>query len=549
VTCLNVGDKPMLTQTFAALPAGTYWLIAQSYPGTQGSLKVTLSTGTISTPEMCANGKDDDGNGLVDCQDAACKTAPNCAALECKPDGTLGALVVGAPAKNVRVDLTRAPNRYKPFCAGNMPSGGDAALAFTLPEAGGIEVSFSQSGRSIFALYKQPDPGFACDDGDAHLACSFEDDRSGAVAFSEQPAGKYILIFKATEAGQEGILNLRISAFRNRRVEICANNIDDDANGLTDCDDPSCFGIGACGAPSCAPDVNLGQFDWGTTKSTTVDTRDAPDLYQTKCGKGDGRERIIRLSLLHPMALGIDCMGSGSHVLQLSQQLAPLDKCDQSNPLCADPEVLPFGCGYSIPGLQPGDYNLIVESFQAGTEGLVSVSLTGIREIIREICDDDVDNDNDGATDCMDRKCVTSPTCEKFACRTDKALGLLQLDGMVASAVVGTAGAGDDQSKTTCASAAGGQDGVVDFQLPAKADVTLEWAQVGNHDFALYSNDGALLSCEAGTQCACISSGGGSTGSKVIPSLPAGRYHLVIDADKPGSEGGVVIQLSAKASP
>jgi hypothetical protein len=149
----------------------------------------------------------------------------------------------------------------------------------------------------------------------------------------------------------------------------------------------------------------------------------------------------------------------------------------------------------------------------------------------------------------MDRKCVTSPTCEKFACRTDKALGLLPLDGMVASAVVGTAGAGDDQSQTVCASAAGGQDGVVDFQLPARADVTLEWAQVGNHDFALYSDDGALLSCEAGTRFTCISSAGAATGKSVIASLPAGRYHLVIDADKPGSEGGVVLQVSAKASP
>ena len=32
-------------------------------------------------------------------------------------------------------------------------------------------------------------------------------------------------------------------------------------------------------------------------------------------------------------------------------------------------------------------------------------------------------------------------------------------------------------------------------------------------------------------------------------NLPAGRYHLVIDADKPGAEGGVAIQLSAKPAP
>ena len=56
-------------------------------------------------------------------------------------------------------------------------------------------------------------------------------------------------------------------------------------------------------------------------------------------------------------------------------------------------------------------------------------------------------------------------------------------------------------------------DGDVDFQGPARADVTLEWAQVGNHDFALYDDDGMLLSCEAGKSFGCVSSGSQATGS------------------------------------
>ena len=31
----------------------------------------------------------------------------------------------------------------------------------------------------------------------------------------------------------------------------------------------------------------------------------------------------------------------------------------------------------------------------------------------------------------------------------------------------------------------------------------------------------------------------------VFSGLPSGRYHLIIDADRPGKEGGVVVQLSA----
>ena len=39
----------------------------------------------------------------------------------------------------------------------------------------------------------------------------------------------------------------------------------------------------------------------------------------------------------------------------------------------------------------------------------------------------------------------------------------------------------------------------MDFQVPALADVTLQWAQVGDHDFALYDNKNTLLACDAGT--------------------------------------------------
>jgi hypothetical protein len=248
------------------------------------------------------------------------------------------------------------------------------------------------------------------------------------------------------------------------------------------------------------------------------------------------------------MSLGFDCTDTGSHVLDLAVQLQPLDPCTTNEYNCVDPATLPFGCGFSMPGVQPGTYNLIVQAFQAGDEGTVSLTLTGIAEGAREICDNGVDDDGDGFVDCADVKCVTAAVCAKYACRPDQNAGLLPLDGTPASEVVQTAMAGDDQQMTSCVSAAGGQDGVVDFQLPAKADLTLEWAQVGDHDFALYSNEGKLYACDAGTSFGCLASDGVSTGTHVFSGLPSGRYHLVVDADRPGKEGGVVLQLSAVAS-
>ena len=198
-----------------------------------------------------------------------------------------------------------------------------------------------------------------------------------------------------------------------------------------------------------------------------------------------------------------------------------------------------MGTGY----INVSRVDFIVEAFQAGSEGKVNLTLFGIEEKILEICDNGKDDDADGFIDCNDRKCVTSALCAKFQCRADQKLGILPLDGTTTSAVVQTSNGGDDQM-TPCVAAQGGQDAVLDFTLPAKADLKIEWAQVGNHAFALYQNTSDLLACDSGPLIKCTASLGTATGSIPLLAVPAGKYHLVVDADRPGKEGGVVVQFS-----
>jgi hypothetical protein len=544
VTCVDAMDGATLTHTFPSLAAGTYWLIVESYPSVPGNTTVVLSTGT-STPEICNNGIDDDGNGLVDCADAACLKDPSCVGSECVPDRDLGTLVVGGASKSTSVNLANATDRYHPSCAGKVPAG-DVAIAFTLAEPAGLEVDYNQTGKMIFSLFSMPAPGLACDAD--QLSCAFEDIPANSVAFPGLPAGRYVFIAKAESQSLAGTASLTFSAFGGRQIEICGNGIDDDGNGLIDCADPACFGIGSCMPPSCVPDENIGVFSVGTTRTVSVDTTNGKSLYQTSCSHGNGKEKVLRLTLTQPMGLGFNCTDTGSHVLDLTTQLQALDSCTTNDFACVDPSTLPFKCNFALPGLQPGTYNLIVQAFQAGEEGTVNLTLSGLSEQVREICDNGIDDDGDGAIDCADVKCVTAAVCAKFACRPDQTAGLLPLNGTPVSLVIQTAMGGDDQTMTSCVSKAGGQDGDVDLQLPAKADLTLEWAQVGNHDFALYSDQGTLYACEAGQQFACITSGGVSAGTHVFTGLPPGRYHLIVDADAPGKEGGVVLQLSAVAS-
>ena len=156
---------------------------------------MTLSTGSIATPEICANGKDDDQNGLTDCQDAACKNDASCVGSQCIPDVNAGHAGGRRPDAHGAARTWRsATDDYQSTCSAGMP-GGDIAIAFTLAEAAGLEVEFQQSGRSIFALYRMPGPGLACDAD--QLSCAFEDEAANAVAFVGLSAGRYVFIVKA----------------------------------------------------------------------------------------------------------------------------------------------------------------------------------------------------------------------------------------------------------------------------------------------------------------------------------------------------------------
>jgi hypothetical protein len=165
-----------------------------------------------------------------------------------------------------------------------------------------------------------------------------------------------------------------------------------------------------------------------------------------------------------------------------------------------------------------------------------------------EICDNGIDDDGDGAIDCNDRKCVSDVHCKNQQCQPDEELGLLRLDGSTLSGTVDTSRASDDQHQSACATGSGGKDAVVEFELPGKTDLTIEWIQFGNHVLAIYQADVVPMPCEANTQINCTATNGASSGSYPLKGLAAGKYYLVVDADKAGSEGAVSLQISGLPS-
>ena len=124
----------------------------------------------------------------------------------------------------------------------------------------------------------------------------------------------------------------------------------------------------------------------------------------------------------------------------------------------------------------------------------------------------------------------------------------MPLTGATVFELVQTAGNGV-HGGAGCATTSGGQSAVIGITLTAAADLTLQWQQIGNHDFALYTNEGQQAPCDAGTQLQCTKGGGANQGGTVMWSNVAeGTYWLVVAGDAPDgttqSSGSVDVAIS-----
>jgi hypothetical protein len=405
VGCYDPKAATSGSHTFPQLDAGDYYLVTQVFsPEGQGPVTVTLST--PSQMEICDNGIDDNGNGLIDCQEESCKNAPNCKQSICDPDINSGVLVVNGAPHHHSFNTSSADVSENLTC--QQSSGGkDVVVHFVLKETAGILLRWSQSGDHVVGIFRSDGPGTPCDAD--QLECYDPGGRNqDEVAFNDEPPGDYYMIFKATAPGDEGHVDIELSAFRNRRVELCGNGIDDDGNGLIDCADPACMGVAGCGSPFCKPDSQLGNMMVGDQQQVSLDIKNnGSPGYNASCAKGGGLGMVVQFTVPTGgqnggIGISFDCtQPSGDHVLDLFLAGGPRDPCDlKANELvCGDPTTLPFGCGYIVPNLQPGTYNVLVAAFKPGDEGQVNLRLGITDDRQLEICNNGIDDDHDGFTD------------------------------------------------------------------------------------------------------------------------------------------------------
>ncbi|MCK5799143.1 MAG: hypothetical protein KAI47_18245, partial [Deltaproteobacteria bacterium] len=541
--CLDPESASSGDFSLKSLESGDYYLIVEAFAGgLEGEVSVTLSTQTAVTPENCKNGIDDDGDGAIDCADLDCVFTPGCTTQNCTYDVNLGSLVINGPAKKTTVNTGNSGDEIDEKCAAG--GGNDIVIRVVMPSAGGIDVTVFQKGWHVLGMHRDKGPGTTCT---ADTGSCF--DTNGTPGFTIEygsvEKGVYYFVVEALKPGTGGKVSLSFSAFNLRGPELCANQIDDDGDGLIDCLDPDCAGVVGCPGPVCTPEFKTGPLAVGAPPVTfQIDTTSANNDQMASCALGGGKDRVVEVQLTEVSGLRVSAFQFfGDQVLGLYAAGAPRDPCDKNEINCADLKTGSLGGNFIFPNLQPGKYYVVVEAFQPGKEGKMQLSLSATPDHAQEICNNGKDDDGDGLIDCQDANCSTKPICQGQTCTPDTKIGLVVKNGAQENVAVTTTGAGDSVA-AACANG-GGEDSVVAFSLAELANLQVDFAQFGNHVFAIYEDKGQGFACDA-APIACQASNGQATGKVLFSALKPAAYFLVVEASASGSEGSVVMQLRAK---
>ncbi len=309
--------------------------------------------------ENCQNGLDDDDDGAVDCFDEECADVASCI------DSCAEPLSVVLPLFDLRSTVGR-PSSLGVSCA---PTSSSEFVYRVVPAtSGALGVTVTQhNGDFSVAAFS------SCGDAEAELACAsatsnpaFEENLRVAVE-----AGKsYFVVIDALSATDSGAFQILMRMVPDGETS-CQNLVDDDADGLLDCADPSC-------------------------QSSTTCTAGAKGL-----GESCAQTSVCSATHADPICLPSFLGFAGGYCSEF---------CDLSADDCPGDGVC-FDYGIGTHGICL-DGCTSADQCRAGY-GCVDLGLSSRACYIapESACENYVDDDFDGLTDCDDPDCQATASC------------------------------------------------------------------------------------------------------------------------------------------
>jgi cysteine-rich repeat protein len=584
-----------------------------------------LGHAACTSREDCSNGLDDDGDTRIDCEDVDCFGHPDCGG--CDPDLDLGDLAPG----DDRVLTVDGAGGVSPTGLSCAPLARGAHLRFAVAVGFHLRINATEVlGESFLGLIREELPGESCETDE--LDCLAITGSPTRWERTNLPPGAYRVVVSGATADASAVMQLRVTLLPASQElcdngadddgdglidcadpdcgavpacwvelcdngadddgdgltdcadpdcalappclppEICGNGLDDDADGHADCADPDCAGTAGCQGSDCVVNVDLGVLSRDASAAGSFDTTLGIDRARASCGL-PGPEVVLAFTLSAPASVVISLTQSGDHVLAVAGEGGPGSWCDDAEYLCVDPGGGGRSARLTLPGLPAARYLILVDATGPDRTGTGTVTVEA-HDPLHELCDDGLDDDGDGLTDCADPDCVDqavcrpetschdgldndadgrvdcadldcagSAACSPGACQTDRDLGVVT-PGSPALVEVDTSTAVDAFS-TGCARLGGGGDVVVAFTLDATGDVLVSGVQLdfSDHAVALANPAGPGSRCDAAVH-ACTDAGApGLPLALVVPGVPPGLHYLILEPFGPGSAGRVRISL------
>ena len=348
-----------------------------------------------ATVEDCNNGVDDDGDGDEDCDDADCAAEPYCQTCEVGECCYEDSLVFELPQDSYNGALVANFDEWD----------GPRGLGYYYDDVefeGGageeivLEISSADFDRILYLL-----------DEDCTVVAADNDGGPGEesrIEYTLPSTGVYTAIVTTQMPGETGDYVLELNPSPPGAETNCSDNLDEDQDGLYDCDDPDC-----AYDPACVPEEVCGNgFDDdgdGYIDCYDADcTYEAACLYATEaCNNGIDDDWDYLADCDDP-----DCVADAACLPDAEvcdnnhdDDGDGAEDCDDpdcaAHVACAPPETCDNGADDDLDGYEDCDDPDCVND---------PACLPTV-----ETCTNGIDDDGDGFTDCVDSDCWGDPHC------------------------------------------------------------------------------------------------------------------------------------------
>ncbi len=452
---------------FDAVAGTTYAVVVDGYDGAVGSFQLRI---TCPEPEAdCANGDDDDGDGLTDCDDADCIGSDAC---ECPVDGVVGC------DQNLQGTTVGGVDTVDTWgCAVWQTPGPERTFTFTPTLDGPITVDLTGLGADL-DLFVSPEVAGRCDSGSC-LASGNQGTADEQIVFDGVAGVTYTAVVDGF-GGAASAFDLAVDC--PNAEQDCADGVDDDSDGDIDCDDSDCLLTSVC---ACLVDGVVGCDN--AIRDTTVGGRNTIESWSCAGGQTTGPDRTYTFVPPADGPVLIDLSGLSADLdLFVSEEVS--GACDADR------------CSSSTRGGTTAEQLLI-----AGTAGVTyTVVVDGV---------DGATSDFDLAVDCP----LPTPECE--------AVEILPCNVPVAGDTSGALNTIEDWSCTSRQTS--GPDLVYSFTAPETGAVEFELRDVSD-DLDLFVTPEVSGGCDSD---ACDASDrDGVVDENLTVNVTAGQtYAVVVD--------------------